>query len=92
LAEADELPLGSGAIAGTAYAIDVRALADALGFARVARNSMDVSGDRDFVASFLHAASLGMVHLSRVARISSCSRQRSSVSSSSTIARRPAAA
>ena len=67
LAEADELPLGSGAIAGTAYPIDVRALADALGFARAARNSMDVSGDRDFVASFLHAASLGMVHLSRIA-------------------------
>ena len=67
LAEIDELPLGSGAIAGTAYAIDVRALAAALGFSRVARNSMDVSGDRDFVASFLHAASLGMVHLSRIA-------------------------
>ncbi|HET7698693.1 MAG TPA: argininosuccinate lyase [Vicinamibacterales bacterium] len=67
LAEADELPLGSGAIAGTAYPIDVRALADALGFSRIARNSMDVSGDRDFVASFLHAASLGMVHLSRIA-------------------------
>ena len=67
LAEADELPLGSGAIAGTAYAIDVRALAAALGFSRIARNSMDVSGDRDFVASFLHAASLGMVHLSRIA-------------------------
>jgi len=67
LAEADELPLGSGAIAGTSYAIDVRGLATALGFGRIARNSMDVSGDRDFVASFLHAASLGMVHLSRIA-------------------------
>jgi argininosuccinate lyase len=67
LSEVDELPLGSGAIAGTAYAIDVRALADALGFTRIARNSIDVSGDRDFVASFLHAASLGMVHLSRIA-------------------------
>jgi argininosuccinate lyase len=67
LAEADELPLGSGAIAGTAYAIDVRRLADALDFTRIARNSMDVSGDRDVVSSFLHAASLGMVHLSRIA-------------------------
>ena len=67
LAEADELPLGSGAIAGTSYAIDVQGLAAALGFGRIARNSMDVSGDRDFVASFLHAASLGMVHLSRIA-------------------------
>jgi argininosuccinate lyase len=67
LHEADELPLGSGAIAGTAYAVDVHALAASLGFDRVALNSIDVSGDRDFVASFLHAASLGMVHLSRVA-------------------------
>ena len=67
LDEADELPLGSGAIAGTAYGIDVPALASSLGFGRVARNSIDVSGDRDFVASFLHAASLGMVHLSRLA-------------------------
>src|SRR5450759_2422785 len=41
--------------------------AAALGFSRIARNSIDVSGDRDFVASFLHAASLGMVHLSRIA-------------------------
>jgi argininosuccinate lyase len=67
LHEADELPLGSGAIAGTSYAIDVSGIATALGFGRIARNSIDVSGDRDFVASFLHAASLGMVHLSRVA-------------------------
>jgi argininosuccinate lyase len=67
LHEADELPLGSGAIAGTSYAIDVKELAGALGFGRIARNSIDVSGDRDFVASFLHAASLGMVHLSRIA-------------------------
>jgi len=67
LQEVDELPLGSGAIAGTAYAIDVQALARDLGFTRVARNSIDVSGDRDFVASLLHAASLGMVHLSRIA-------------------------
>jgi len=67
LHEVDELPLGSGAIAGTAYPIDVTGLAEALGFTRIARNSIDVSGDRDFVASFLHAASLGMVHLSRIA-------------------------
>jgi argininosuccinate lyase len=67
LAEVDELPLGSGAIAGTNYAIDVNALAAALGFNRVARNSIDVSGNRDFVASFLHASALGMVHLSRIA-------------------------
>jgi argininosuccinate lyase len=42
-------------------------LARELGFSRVARNSIDVSGDRDFVSSFLHAASLSMVHLSRIA-------------------------
>ncbi len=65
--EADDLPLGSGAIAGTSYRIDVHALAEALGFSRIARNSIDATGDRDFVASFLHAAALGMVHLSRVA-------------------------
>src|SRR4051812_34318960 len=66
LHELDELPLGSGAIAGTSYAIDVDGLARDLGFGRVSRNSIDVSGDRDFVASFLHAAALGMVHLSRI--------------------------
>src|SRR3954468_3165312 len=64
--EADDMPLGSGAIAGTNYRVDVEALASALGFSRVSRNSIDVSGDRDFVASFLHAAALGMVHLSRI--------------------------
>jgi argininosuccinate lyase len=65
--EADALPLGSGAIAGTAYAIDVDALARELGFSRVVDNSMDASSDRDFVASFLYACSLTMVHLSRLA-------------------------
>src|SRR5204863_8127588 len=66
-AEADALPLGSGAIAGTSYPIDTAVLARRLGFSRVVRNSMDASSDRDFVASFLFAASLAMVHLSRVA-------------------------
>jgi argininosuccinate lyase len=67
LAEADELPLGSGAIAGTSYAIDVQLLAERLGFSRIVLNSIDATGDRDFVASFLHAAALAMVHLSRLA-------------------------
>ncbi len=66
-AEADLLPLGSGAIAGTAYDIDVRFLADRLGFSRVAANSIDAAGDRDFVATFLYACSMTMVHLSRLA-------------------------
>lgn len=65
--EADSMPLGSGAIAGTAYDIDVTFLADRLGFSRVAANSIDVSGDRDFVATFLYACAMTMVHLSRLA-------------------------
>jgi argininosuccinate lyase len=64
---ADSLPLGSGAVAGTSYAIDTQALARRLGFSRVAANSVDASSDRDFVAVFLHACALAMVHLSRLA-------------------------
>ena len=67
LDEIDELPLGSGAIAGTSYAVDTRALADRLGFSRIVANSVDATGDRDFVSSFLHAAALTMVHISRMA-------------------------
>jgi len=65
--EANALPLGSGAIAGTGYAVDTNFLADRLGFSRVVTNSMDSSSDRDFAVSFLHAVSLSMVHLSRIA-------------------------
>ncbi|HVL68218.1 MAG TPA: argininosuccinate lyase [Vicinamibacterales bacterium] len=65
-AEADELPLGSGAIAGTSYPIDVELLRMRLGFSRVVTNSVDATGERDFVSSFLHATALAMVHLSRV--------------------------
>jgi argininosuccinate lyase len=65
--EADALPSGSGAIAGTSYPIDTARLARALGFSRVVANSMDASSDRDFVASFLYASSVAMVHLSRLA-------------------------
>jgi argininosuccinate lyase len=65
--DADELPLGSGAIAGTSYAIDVHQLARDLGFSRIVRNSVDATGDRDLVATFLYASSLAMVHLSRLA-------------------------
>ncbi len=66
-AEADALPLGSGAIAGTAYAVDVDALARDLGFSRIVDNSMDASSDRDFAATFLYACAMTMVHLSRLA-------------------------
>ncbi len=65
--DADALTLGSGAIAGTSYPVDTAALARSLGFSRVVRNSIDASSERDFVASFLFAASLTMVHLSRIA-------------------------
>ena len=65
--EADALTLGSGAIAGTSYPVDTALLARRLGFSRVVSNSMDASSDRDFVASFLFAVSLAMVHLSRIA-------------------------
>ena len=67
LDEIDELPLGSGAIAGTSYPIDVHALAARLGFSRIVLNSIDATGERDFVSSFLHAAALTMVHISRMA-------------------------
>jgi argininosuccinate lyase len=58
--------LGSGAIAGTSYAVDVYALAADLGFSAVVENSIDASSDRDFAATFLYACSLTMVHLSRL--------------------------
>jgi argininosuccinate lyase len=66
-AEADALPLGSGAVAGTPYPIDVDALARDLGFSRVVGNSIDASSDRDFAATFLYAIAIAMVHLSRLA-------------------------
>ena len=66
-AEADALTLGSGAIAGTAYPIDVGALAADLGFSRVVANSIDASSDRDFAASFHFACAMTMIHLSRIA-------------------------
>jgi argininosuccinate lyase len=65
--EADALPLGSGAIAGTAYEVDVEMLARELGFTRIVDNSMDASSDRDFAATFLYACAMTMVHLSRLA-------------------------
>ena len=64
--EADALPLGSGAVIGSAYAVDPAGLAARLGFSRVVANSLDATADRDFVSSTLHAYSLLMVHLSRL--------------------------
>jgi argininosuccinate lyase len=61
------MPLGSGALAGSAFALDREAVARDLGFADITRNSMDVSGDRDFALDFLYAASVILLHLSRLA-------------------------
>ncbi|MFL5727067.1 MAG: argininosuccinate lyase [Chloroflexota bacterium] len=60
-------PLGSGALAGAGYPIDREAVAEELGFDGVSGNSLDAVSDRDFVVDALAAASLGMVHLSRLA-------------------------
>jgi argininosuccinate lyase len=65
--ECDLMPLGSGAIAGASYEIDTTFLAARLGFTAVTGNSIDTSGDRDFVASFLYACAMAMTHLSRLA-------------------------
>ncbi|HEV2882662.1 MAG TPA: argininosuccinate lyase [Pyrinomonadaceae bacterium] len=61
------MPLGSAALAGTSYAIDRERVARALGFDAVSRNSLDAVSDRDFCVEFAGAASLIMVHLSRLA-------------------------
>lgn len=60
-------PLGSGAIAGSGFRIDRERLAAELGFEGVTHNSIDASGDRDFVAEALAGTALAMVHLSRLA-------------------------
>ena len=67
LKRADVLPLGSGALAGVAYAIDRQFLAQELGFAAVSENSMDAVSDRDFIIEYQAAASLAMMHVSRLA-------------------------
>jgi argininosuccinate lyase len=66
-ARTNVLPLGSGALAGSAFPFDRHAIAKDLGFAAITRNSMDVSADRDFALDYMHAANLAMLHLSRLA-------------------------
>ena len=61
------MPLGSGALAGSGFPFDREAIARELGFEAITRNSMDVSADRDFALDFLYAASVTMLHLSRLA-------------------------
>ena len=63
----DVLPLGSGALAGVAYNIDREFLAKELGFNQVSRNSIDAVSDRDFLIEYQSAASICMMHLSRLA-------------------------
>ena len=60
-------PLGSAALAGTAYDVDREALAHDLGFDRATSNSLDAVSDRDHVMELLSVASISMVHLSRLA-------------------------
>ena len=60
-------PLGSGALAGTAFPIDRDALSHDLGFASASPNSLDAVSDRDFSAEFLFSATLIGLHLSRLA-------------------------
>ncbi|AKU53824.1 argininosuccinate lyase [Vibrio parahaemolyticus] len=63
----DICPLGSGALAGTAYPIDREQLAHNLGFHRATRNSLDSVSDRDHVMELMSVASISMLHLSRLA-------------------------
>src|SRR6478752_3405700 len=61
-ARLNESPLGSGALAGTSFALDRAMVAKALGFARPTANSLDAVADRDFVVETLSAASIAAVH------------------------------
>ncbi|GAA5143449.1 argininosuccinate lyase [Thalassotalea piscium] len=63
----DVSPLGSGALAGTAYPIDRNTLAQNLGFRTATMNSLDAVSDRDHVIELLATASISMMHLSRFA-------------------------
>ena len=63
----NRLPLGAAALAGTSYPLDREAVARALGFEDVCRNSLDAVSDRDFALEFSAFASICMVHVSRLA-------------------------
>ncbi|MCK5766941.1 MAG: argininosuccinate lyase, partial [Candidatus Atribacteria bacterium] len=62
----DVLPLGSAALAGTSFPIDREFVAKQLGFDLISENSLDAVSDRDFILEFLSAASILMMHLSRL--------------------------
>lgn len=76
-ARADLMPLGAGALAGTTLPIDRAFVAKKLNFERIYSNSMDAVSDRDYIIEFLSAASILMVHLSRLSEeiILWCSRE-----------------
>jgi len=61
------LPLGCGALAGTAFPVDRAALAESLGFDTPAPNSLDAVSDRDFAAEYLFCTAMVGVHLSKLA-------------------------
>ncbi|MBK6747622.1 argininosuccinate lyase [Ottowia sp.] len=62
----NQLPLGSAALAGTSYPLDRERVARTLGMEGVCQNSLDAVSDRDFAIEFTAAASLCMVHISRL--------------------------
>ncbi|MBT6144912.1 MAG: argininosuccinate lyase, partial [Gemmatimonadetes bacterium] len=64
-ARADAMPLGSGALAGSAFPLDRDFMARELGFSRVTPNSLDAVSDRDYFIEALGALSMTMIHLSR---------------------------
>ncbi|MFQ5480198.1 MAG: argininosuccinate lyase [Thermodesulfobacteriota bacterium] len=66
LARFDEMPLGAGALAGSPYKLNRKLTARLLGFSRVSANSMDSVSDRDFAIEFLAAASILVMHFSRL--------------------------
>ena len=63
---ADIMPLGAGALAGTTFPIDREYVAQQLNFRSIYNNSLDAVSDRDYIMEFLSAASILMVHLSRL--------------------------
>jgi argininosuccinate lyase len=63
----DVMPLGSGALAGAAYNLDRDFVANELGFGGLSHNSLDAVSDRDFVIEYMSAASICMMHISRLA-------------------------
>ena len=63
----NQCPLGAAALAGTSYTIDRDMTSAALGFEQPTRNSLDSVSDRDFAIEFTAAASITMMHLSRMA-------------------------